>query len=110
MAVSRSVGWCGETIISAIIQAPLTATTKAVAAITIASMFGGHGSVIAAPSADDVNNTNPKPSRASRRNARTTASRGVAAVVLIMARNGAAANVQYSHSGPAPRITRVDEK
>src|SRR6516225_11603664 len=110
MAVSRSEGWCGETITSAIIQVPLTATTKTVAAITIPSTFGGHGSVIVAASIDDVNNTKPKPSRASRCNARTTACRGVAAVVLIVARSGAAANVQYSHSSPAPMITRINEK
>src|SRR5215469_18935052 len=110
MAVIRSDGWCGETITSAITQAVRTAITKAVAAITITSTFEGHGRIIAAPRADEGNKNNPKPSRASRRNARTTACRGVAAVVVTMARSGAAANVQYNHSRPAAAITRIRTK
>src|SRR5215467_15050446 len=107
MAVIRSEGWCGETITSAIIQALLTATTRAVVAITITSTFGGQGRVIAAAAVDKVNNNSPKPSRARRRSARTAACRGVAALVAVMARSGAAAKVQYSQSRPAPTITTI---
>ncbi len=80
------------------------------AVITIVSTFAGHGRTSAAPIVDAVNTTRPKPSSANRRNARTAASRGVAADVLMTARSGAAANVQYNHSRPVPAITRIKTK